>query len=376
MSPPAKEVKKDPKVEPAPPAQKQITITIPDFNADLKDPKRQFRLALLVVLAIVFIAALFMFTRSSFAVNDVFDVSRLQYNIVKLYSISFILFIVLYSLAVALAVYYGFGASRLEAGLATGVILLLALVSSAFAWAYAYAFIGFGASLCAAAILAAFRIDQGISSAWGVVGQALLILLILAAVSMYIKVNSNSAAYTDSFIAGISAAAPDMVNQMLPGAASAGASQLSACSQLLDQLNFTPGQIKQVYPQSLMTNAINVGGGAAYQALAPGVQANVSSAAYEACAVITAQAANSIKTQASSAIKDINVTSAVQGLNASSIITPRLLRQTIQSVPALSQALSFLPVIAALMIISLMSIFNLLVHVIAVIFVWVLSKAI
>lgn len=373
MAPASKDSRKE---QAAAPAAKTITITVPDFTANLSDPKHKFRLALLAILAVMFIFALFMFTRSSFAANDMFDVSRLQYNIEKLYSISFTLFIILFSLSMALAVYYGFGASRMEAALALAAVVVLALLYSFLAWAYAYAFLGFAAAVACSVVLASMSKDQSLSAAWGVTSKALMLLLIVAAFATYVKVVSNNQAYTNTFVNGLAIAAPQLVGQAVPGAAAAAAGNLQGCAQLLDQVSVTPSQIMQAYPQGPVTQAVSSGGGPIYQGLPQQVQQNVSAAAYAACITMSTQAANAVKTQASAAISNINVTQAVAQVNPSAIITPQLIEQIIQSVPLLSQMVGLLPIIAAMMVVSLVSLLNILVHVLSVLLVWMLKKVI
>jgi hypothetical protein len=376
MATTAKDSKKDYVPYSQTPGSKTITITVPDISVNLADPKHKFRLALLLILALIFLFTLFMFTRSSFSINDIFNIARLQYNIGKLYSISFTLFMILFSLCMGLAVYYGFGASRLDAALALIEVIALAVVYSIFNWAYAYAFLGFAAAIACAAVLASLSKEQNLSAAWGVTSKALMLLLVIAALATYAKVSSNSSAYTNSFVDGLAVAAPQLAGQVIPQAAQVATGNLQSCVQLLGQLNITQSQVAEAFPQSGVTNAINSGGGPIYQGLPSEVQQNVSAAAYAACTSMSAQFANTLKTQVGQQIGSINVTQSAQQVNATAILTPQLLTQVINSVPLLKQMVSLLPIIAALIVISLVSILNIIVHILSVAIVWMLMKAI
>ena len=92
----------------AAPAAKQITIQLPTLTLDF-GPRFEFRLAILGFAILLFAFALFLFARSNFAISDVFDYSRIEFNAGKLYSLNFGLFLVLYSLSMALVIAYGLG---------------------------------------------------------------------------------------------------------------------------------------------------------------------------------------------------------------------------------------------------------------------------
>lgn len=378
MSPQVKESKKDPKESnPEPqPGNRSITITVPDFKLDMSTPQSKFKLALLAMLLVIFIFALFMFTRSNLATNDMFDFSRIQYNLPKLYSISFIAFVVLFSLSMALAIYYGFGTNRREAVFALVIVVVLSLIGGLLASPYIYAFLGFGSAIAAAIVLSSLSKTISFSDAWGISSKALLLLLLFAFIGTYMKVSANQNGYFNTFVVGIANSAPSLVSAMLPSAARAGQSSLQACADAINSFSITPSYIESISPESNVSDALASSGGAAYASMPQAQQQQLTQALYGTCVNMTAYASNNVKSQLATAISSYNVSQAAGAINPNTLVTPQLVKQMISSVPALKSTQQYLPLVSAVGILSLISLVNLVIHVLASIILWLLTKAI
>ncbi|NYZ78282.1 hypothetical protein H0N96_02665, partial [Candidatus Micrarchaeota archaeon] len=107
----------------------QLTITIPALTVGAT---KEFynKLPFLVLLLLVFSFSMVMFEKANFHSNDLVDFNRMQYNIPKFWSVSFILFLLLFALALALAVFYGFGQTWLLASITLPLTLIPAVAIS------------------------------------------------------------------------------------------------------------------------------------------------------------------------------------------------------------------------------------------------------
>ena len=85
------------------------------------------KLPLLFLILLFFSFAGFLFDRANFHAVDLVDLSRLQYNVPKLYSLTFLLFLVLFALVLALSVHFGFGTHMLHSLLVLPAALLPAI---------------------------------------------------------------------------------------------------------------------------------------------------------------------------------------------------------------------------------------------------------
>ena len=77
------------------------TITI-DFSF-IATPAFRGKLPIIVILCVLFAFSGVMLARSNLSIADAFDFPRYEFNVAKLYSVSFILFIGLFAVSIALA---------------------------------------------------------------------------------------------------------------------------------------------------------------------------------------------------------------------------------------------------------------------------------
>ena len=173
-----------------------LTISIPSFSLD---EKAKLKLPLLLILLLFFSFSAFMFEKANFKTVDLFDLSRTAFNVAKLSSVNFILFLVLFSVTVGLALYYGHGLSPLIAALSLPVLLLASLLLGFVYPLLMLAFVGIALAVSAACVSASFVPDLTFKTAWSSTGKAILLLALLAFIVVNGKVSANKQAYEDTF---------------------------------------------------------------------------------------------------------------------------------------------------------------------------------
>ncbi len=365
-----KESKKDAK--PAGAEKKEITIQLPTTLSFDFGPQFQFKLIILGLLLFLFLFSLFLFARASFNTSDLFNIARLQYNLPKLYSISFILFTLSFSLCMALAVYYGSGMRRMQSALPIVALVFLAFIASAFDGAYTYAFLGFALSIGAASIVASFSSELNFSTAWAATSKALMILLILSLLFTYAKVNANKDYYFDVFLAGVSGTVPQIAESVLPDLGKQG---LAACANALDQVTITKDMVKTTFSVDNTTAALATAGGPQFTSLPTATQQAIAGAVYDACAGQAAFSANEIKAEVSKGLRSVDTSALIKNANVtSSLVSPALLKNTFTSIPEFKLMMDAFPMLAAVSVLSIVSVFNFVVHVLAALFAWGLAK--
>ncbi|MEM0475855.1 MAG: hypothetical protein QW343_03610 [Candidatus Norongarragalinales archaeon] len=179
---------------------KQITIQLPSISLRI-DEHFKAKLPFLLLCLLLFAFSLVLFEKSNFHTIDVVDVGRLQYNVSKLWSVSFLLFLLLYSFAVALAMFYGFGQNWSSAFLVGVPALVIALALSVFySSGYLLGFAAFALTLSAACFIAALRTQVKFSSIYSTAGSAVLVLVVLSFFIAFNQISANKDAYIDTFI--------------------------------------------------------------------------------------------------------------------------------------------------------------------------------
>ena len=179
---------------------KQITIQMPTISIRI-DEHFKAKLPFLLLMLLLFAFSLVLFEKSNFHTIDIVDIGRLQYNVSKLWSVSFVLFILLYSFSVALAMFYGFGQNWGSSLLVAVPTLAIAVVTALFySGGYLLAFPAFALTLCAASLLASLRTQVKFSSVYSTAGTALLVLVVLSFFVAFTQISANKDAYIDAFI--------------------------------------------------------------------------------------------------------------------------------------------------------------------------------
>ncbi|MFH0973725.1 MAG: hypothetical protein V1817_02990, partial [Candidatus Micrarchaeota archaeon] len=193
---------------------KEITIRMPSISIRIDDNFKA-KLPFLLLMLLLFAFSLVLFEKSNFHTIDIVDVSRLQYNLSKLWSISFILFLLLFSFALALAMFYGFGQNwglTLVVPLAT--LVIAGIASLFYSSGYLWAFIALALTISAAAFLASLRTQVKFSSIYSTAGTAVLVLVVLSFFVAFNQISANKDAYIDTFIAsGVTASISQLQGQ-------------------------------------------------------------------------------------------------------------------------------------------------------------------
>ncbi|HLD62705.1 MAG TPA: hypothetical protein VI875_02470 [Candidatus Norongarragalinales archaeon] len=159
------------------------------------------KLPFLLGLLLLFTFALIMFDKSNFKTTDLSDMQRVQYNMPKLYSLSFILFIILFSLSLALGVYYAIGLGWLSSLLVIPATIIPSLILGLifFPWLTS-TFLALSATISFTAILASFWPKFSISRAWTALSIAMIIFSLLAFFVVFYKVAENKDVHIDLFL--------------------------------------------------------------------------------------------------------------------------------------------------------------------------------
>lgn len=216
--------------QPAPvqqPVVHEVRIQLPAISFRFGEEFKA-RLPFLFLLVLLFAFSLVMFEKSNFHTIDLVDIARIQYNLPKLYSVSFILFLFLFSFALALAVFFGLKQSWVVSLLVLPATLVPAFVLALFyPTGYMLPFLAFALTLSVASFIAAHRTQVKLSSIWGTVGAALLVLVVLTFFIAFGKISANKDAYMNTFIASGVTTSIQQLTQVTPTLAESAGFQLS-----------------------------------------------------------------------------------------------------------------------------------------------------
>lgn len=185
-------------------------------NVAIKLTVKEDKLVMLLIFALIFALTAVMFVRSNLKLGEFFDISRLSFVLEKFTSISFVLFSLLFSLSLALAIMYG----KDNARLASLAILPAALIASlpAFFMAgssfYMLVFLAFALSATVVSLFAAVDEKKTFSAVWGVLGKGLLVVIVFAFLLSYVKASEHKADYVSKSVVSAIAFSPDMQQQV------------------------------------------------------------------------------------------------------------------------------------------------------------------
>ncbi len=339
-----------------------FSISIPSLSFD-----NQFKLKapLLVLILVLFAFAGYLFQSANLHVTDLVDVQRMQFSAAKLYSWSFLLFIVLYSLVLALSMHFGHGQNWLISLLTLAPTLLAAVILGSLFPSYLGAFVAFALAAGAAAFFAT-RVEKiNLSGAWKVAGRALLLLAVLAFILTFMKVNTNPQFYSDRFLNSAVALAPDLGGQVA-----------DAVKGIEVDEAFLRGAIsKETFASSISTDTVRNGietipGLSSFnvsvrQKWAETVKASLTSdAAYAQFIALGTQAIQKAQSGLADQLKDSTTSEAV---------TQGALAQ-VKKLPAFKQATDNFALILAFLVLSLVSAVNFGIKLVATVLAWGLGK--
>lgn len=348
----------------------QVTISLPSLTLDF-GPTFQFRLALLGLVILLFGFSLFVFARSNFAISDIYDLPRLQFNISKLWSLTFVLFLALYSLSIALAAEYGVNLPKVQAAFPLFALVILAVVMSFFFTPYRAAFIAFAVALGACSIAASFYDKLSLGNAWSVTSKALTVLLILAFLFTFMRASSAKDRYFDLMLNSVTTQAPELIQSIAP----AGAQQaVNLCADLIGSAQIKKEQVEAAFTRQEMADALERAAGPVYTALPASAKATVVDSAYNTSITKTVSVADKLKTDLSTILRKVDVGRQLQGLNVSSALTPATLKREILKVPVAKTLADSIPLLTALTVLSIVSVINFAIHILSTLFAWLLAK--
>lgn len=199
------------------------------------------KLMILAFALLIFAVSLLLFQSSEFHFIELFDMSNIQLLIPKLYSVSFILFIISYSLVLALSSFYSFKTSVPQSlfGFLFVVIALVfsLLYSSGFSALISFSLVPF--FIC---LLNSKSESLNLSSSYNSVSRGLYALLVLGFIFVFLMVSSNQAFYFNYFL--------NSTASIVPGASS---SVAEMCANALSNLNYS-----NAIPQSAVVDYANI----------------------------------------------------------------------------------------------------------------------
>lgn len=356
----AESAAKEAKTEKPDKAAKSAGFSLPSFELD---EQFKFKAPLLILTLVLFAFAGYLFQSASLHFTDLVDIQRLQFSAAKLYSLAFILFVILYSLVLALSMHFGNGQNWLKSLLTLAPTLLAAVILGVLFPPYFGAFVAFALTAGAASIFASRVPKLNLSGAYNVAGRALLVLAVLAFVLAFMKVSANPQYYSDRFFDSSLALVPDIGGQVADAVGGA----------KLDE-SFLRGAIsKETFASSISTDTVQsaidtIPGLTSFNASirakwAETVKASLTSdAAYSQ--FITLGTASLQKAQANIA----------QQLKASANTQAAGALASIKQMPAIKQATDNFAIILAFMVLSVVGVMNFAIKILTAILAWGLGK--
>jgi len=188
------------------------TITI-DFSF-IASPAFKGKLPIIVIILVLFAFSGVMLSRANLSIADAFDVPRYEFNVAKLYSVSFLLFIALFAVTVALATVYGYGLSMGAAVMLLAALALVSLIMSLVLPGMMWPLFILAASIAAASAAGSTKPKLTFFSAWNASGKAMTVLLILLFAYSAAVANANKDAYVDTLLSGAAEFTPQLQQQV------------------------------------------------------------------------------------------------------------------------------------------------------------------
>lgn len=174
------------------------------------------RLLFLVISLVLLALSALMFARADLRFADLFDFGRMQFLTEKIISISLILYVVLFSLALASAAYFGLGLKKLQALLLLPASILIAGVFCMLFPIYAYAFVAMAFAVSTAAFAATFAKEPTFQYASAAISRALFVFLCFAVIFSLITTTAQKDALFDQFLGGATSMMPELQQQVAP----------------------------------------------------------------------------------------------------------------------------------------------------------------
>lgn len=211
-----------------PPVKPEVPLEVPSRDRTMKvtfslqiDKAVQSKLPFLLLCLVLFFFACVMLAKANFSFGDVFDFQRIEHNVEKLYSLSFLLFIVLYSMTLALSAMYGFNLRTQTVLLSMLFVVFPFAIASYMFPRYVLAFLALAFPVVMTAFFISMQEKLNLSSLYNSMSKALLLFMVLAVAFTFVKVQGDKDLYFDSFLFNVAKLAPSLQGQLQGSVASA-----------------------------------------------------------------------------------------------------------------------------------------------------------
>ncbi|MDP3742250.1 MAG: hypothetical protein Q8R15_02975 [Candidatus Micrarchaeota archaeon] len=199
-----------------PEKQKQIEKPVVKNDAGFFTEELNKKLPILFVSLVFFLLACYTFISTGITFSYIFDFSSALTNPTQLISLQSIIFAVVFSIALSLSAFFGFGLKMPQAAIPIVLFGLIGLVSFVVLPGYAPLFLVFGLAFGASAIFASKKEKFDFDSFSTSTRRALTVFVILAVLFSIVKIELNKDAYFDQFLTGAASLSPQLAKQVLP----------------------------------------------------------------------------------------------------------------------------------------------------------------
>lgn len=349
----------------SPAPHKTMDLKVPSLSGMVLDPNFKLKAPLLVLILLFFSFAAFLFQNVGFSSVDLVDVSRIEFNLAKIYSLSMILFLVLFSLVLALAVHYGYKQNMFTALLAFPVTLLPAVVLGVLYAPYFGVFLAMAVAVSSVAFFAARSDHFNFSAAYGAVGKGMLVLVVLAFLLTFFKVSAAPAFYQQTFLSSTLALVPDVGGQV---------------ASLIEGFQLDEGFLRGAISKKTFSDSVSVERVQSAVETIPGLTSFNQSVrrawAENVKAAMTSDAAyNEFIALSAASIQQVQASVAEQVANdtASEAALTQALNQ-VTELPAVKPVFDNLPLVLAVAAASMVSLLGFFFKLFAAVFAWLLQK--
>ncbi len=319
------------------------------------------RLPLLILLIVFMLFSFLLFASSNLSTLYIFDFSHLQYNLSKLYSLHFIMFIIFFSLTLGGTVFYGFGAKRFYASLPLPIYLVVAFISVIFMPSMLLPFVGFAFALGTASIFASFYSSPTFGHVWAVISKALLIFVLIVFIFSFLKFSLGREFYFNLMLDGAASFAPSVSSQFV-----------GVCASAINNTQISRADIESSVSKDDVRAMILQQYGALFSMLNSTQQQKiVVDQAYESVINNTVEMGNKIKSQiASKMMQTANKKGEIK-------LTPERKKQLLTQLstfPQFNLFRNYFPILLALGVTSLVSVLDFFIQIISSLFCYFIFK--
>ncbi|MBI5036422.1 hypothetical protein HZC09_03690 [Candidatus Micrarchaeota archaeon] len=346
---------------------KTVTFELPSFSGMMKDENFKMKIPLLFLILLFFSFAAFLFEKANFHTIDLVDLARMQYNVQKLWSLGFMLFMVLFALYLALCVHFGYKLGKIMSLLVLPVTLIGAVILGIMFPSLSLVFIAFALTGAFASLFSSMKQELTLSTAWATIGKALLIFVILAFAVTYLKVSANPDMYTEKLFDSAVGLMPELGASLSSVIQSVEVDETMIKSVVTRDAfgkAITPKQVQDAIEQIPGITSFNA---SLREKWSQQVQQQLTSeAGYNAFIKSAAVAMKEIKNQLAEQIANQTATPD-KGLAT-------MAKAQAEKIPQLKALFQNIGVLLAFSVLSLVSVLNFFIKLIATLMVWALKK--